>query len=147
MSEETVHESTRSRSRTAIAGYLRRLADGFDGGGAVPVDESVTVDPPEESAIEVEVEREDDELSLEVDVSWPEAEGSVETDVDVEEHDSKATFELYQDRADEWRWRLRHTNGNIIADSGEGYSTKANAENGIESVKANAGGAVVEEQE
>lgn len=147
MPEETVHESTRSRSRTAIAGYLRRLANGFDGGGAVPVDDSVTVDPPEESEVEVEVEREGDELSLEVDVSWPEDEGDVETDADFEEPDSKATFELYQDRADEWRWRLRHVNGNIIADSGEGYTNKADAKNGIESVKGNADGAVVEEQE
>jgi len=31
------------------------------------------------------------------------------------------TFELYQDRAGEYRWRLRHDNRNIIADSGEGY--------------------------
>lgn len=49
-----------------------------------------------------------------------------------------ATFELYQDKAGEWRWRLRHENGNIIADSGEGYVAKAGAVNGIESVKENA---------
>ena len=57
-----------------------------------------------------------------------------------------ATFELYQDRAGEYRWRLRHQNGNIIADSGEGYSSKANALNGIDSVKENAPAAPVEEQ-
>ena len=57
-----------------------------------------------------------------------------------------ATFELYKDRAGEYRWRLRHKNGQIIADSGEGYTTKANAVNGIESVKENAVGAPVEDQ-
>ena len=57
-----------------------------------------------------------------------------------------ATFELYEDAAGEYRWRLRHQNGNIIADSGEGYTTKANALNGIESVKENAPGAPIEEQ-
>lgn len=57
-----------------------------------------------------------------------------------------ATFELYKDRAGEYRWRLRHENGNIIADSGEGYTTKANAENGIDSVKENAPSAPVEDQ-
>ena len=57
-----------------------------------------------------------------------------------------ATFELYKDRAGEYRWRLRHQNGQIIADSGEGYMTKANAINGIESVKANAAGAPIEDQ-
>ncbi len=57
-----------------------------------------------------------------------------------------ATFELYKDRAGEFRWRLRHENGQIIADSGEGYTTKANAINGIESVKENAPTASIEEQ-
>lgn len=52
--------------------------------------------------------------------------------------ESQATFEVYQDRADEWRWRLVHRNGNIIADSGEGYSSRQNAEKGVESVKRNA---------
>ena len=57
-----------------------------------------------------------------------------------------ATFELYQDRAGEYRWRLRHENGNIIADSGQGYTTKANAKNGIQSVKENAPDAPIEDQ-
>ena len=57
-----------------------------------------------------------------------------------------ATFELYEDRAGEFRWRLRHQNGNIIADSGEGYSSKASAVNGIESVKENAPSAPIDDQ-
>ena len=28
---------------------------------------------------------------------------------------------IYRDKADEWRWRLVHQNGNTLADSGEGY--------------------------
>lgn len=44
-------------------------------------------------------------------------------------------FELFVDTADEWRWRLVATNGNIIADSGEGYSSKQGARRGIRSVK------------
>jgi uncharacterized protein YegP (UPF0339 family) len=46
-------------------------------------------------------------------------------------------FELYRDAADEWRWRLVVANGNIIADSGEGYKSKQGAKRGIESVKTN----------
>jgi uncharacterized protein YegP (UPF0339 family) len=57
-----------------------------------------------------------------------------------------ATFELYKDRAGEYRWRLRHQNGNIIADSGEGYNTKAGAINGIESVKDNVPTAPIDDQ-
>jgi len=57
-----------------------------------------------------------------------------------------ATFELYQDKAGKFRWRLRHQNGNVIADSGESYESKASALNGIKSVKENAPAAPVEEQ-
>jgi len=56
-----------------------------------------------------------------------------------------ATFEVYEDRSGKYRWRLVHGNGNIIADSGEGYATKQKATQGIESVKQNAPGADVVE--
>jgi len=60
-------------------------------------------------------------------------------------HDSKATFELYEDRSGQYRWRLRHRNGNIIADSAQGYTRRASAQNGIESVRRNAlGGALLD---
>ena len=56
---------------------------------------------------------------------------------------SQATFEVFRDRADEWRWRLVHRNGNVIATSGEGYTTRRNAEKGLRSVVRNAPGADV----
>jgi uncharacterized protein len=46
----------------------------------------------------------------------------------------KCHFEVYQDRQNHWRWRLRDTNGRIIADSGEGYTTKQGAIAGIQNV-------------
>jgi uncharacterized protein YegP (UPF0339 family) len=55
-----------------------------------------------------------------------------------------ATFELYRDQTGQFRWRLVHENGNIIADSGEGYASKQKARQGIESVKQNAPSASVE---
>ena len=45
-------------------------------------------------------------------------------------------FELYQDKAGEYRFRLKATNGEIIAVS-EGYTAKAGCKNGIESVRKN----------
>jgi uncharacterized protein YegP (UPF0339 family) len=57
---------------------------------------------------------------------------------------SKATFEVYEDRAGKWRWRLVHDNGNIIADGGEGYASRQKCEQGIASVKGNAPDADVE---
>jgi uncharacterized protein YegP (UPF0339 family) len=50
----------------------------------------------------------------------------------------QAAFELYEDSAGEYRWRLRHRNGNIVADSGEGYTSRSAAEDAINSVKRNA---------
>ena len=57
---------------------------------------------------------------------------------------SSATFQVYRDAAEQWPWRLVHDNGNIIAEGGEGYTTKRRAVNGLESVKENAGGASIE---
>ena len=48
-----------------------------------------------------------------------------------------AAFEIYRDNAEEWRWRLRHRNGNILADSGEGYASRSGVEDAINSVKQN----------
>jgi len=45
-------------------------------------------------------------------------------------------FEVYADKAGEFRFRLTATNGQIIATS-EGYKAKAGCMNGIESVKKN----------
>ena len=58
---------------------------------------------------------------------------------------SSATFEVYQDAAEQWRWRLVHDNGNVIAEGGQGYTTKRRALDGIESVKGNAPAASIEE--
>ena len=51
-------------------------------------------------------------------------------------------FEMYQDKARQFRFRLKARNGEIIAAS-EGYAAKAGCLNGIESVKRNAGDAEV----
>jgi len=36
-------------------------------------------------------------------------------------------FHIYRDTAHDWRWRLKSANGRIIADSAEGYVSKAGA--------------------
>lgn len=46
-------------------------------------------------------------------------------------------FQLYQDKAGQYRFRLRARNGEIIAVS-ENYTAKAGCMNGIESVRKNA---------
>jgi len=57
-----------------------------------------------------------------------------------------AKFEIYKGKIGDFHWRLTHTNGQVIADSGEGYTTKANALHGLNSVKKNAPEATVEDK-
>lgn len=54
-------------------------------------------------------------------------------------------FEVYTDKKGEFRFRLKATNGQIIATS-EGYKAMKSCMNGIESVKKNAPDAPVEKQ-
>ena len=52
-------------------------------------------------------------------------------------------FEIYEDKAGEFRFRLKAKNGEVIAVS-EGYKAKSSCENGINSVKKNAPDAEIE---
>ncbi len=46
-----------------------------------------------------------------------------------------ATFQVYTDSREEYRWTLRADNGEVIADSGEGYRHRADCLHGVELVK------------
>ena len=48
------------------------------------------------------------------------------------------TYEYYKDSTGEWRWRLKATNGRIIADSGEGYKNEQECLDDIDRVKKSA---------
>ena len=56
-----------------------------------------------------------------------------------------AKFVIYKDRSDQYRWRFKANNGNIIADSAEGYVSKQSAKDGINFVKTNASRAIAED--
>ena len=55
-------------------------------------------------------------------------------------------FEIYKDKAGEFRFRLKARNGEIIAVS-EGYKAKASCQNGVESVRKNVADAPVVKEE
>ena len=57
---------------------------------------------------------------------------------------SNPKFQIFQDRAGRFRFRLTARNGKVVAVS-DGYSTKAGCENGIRSVRENAPVAEIEE--
>jgi uncharacterized protein YegP (UPF0339 family) len=52
--------------------------------------------------------------------------------------DDKLKFEIYQDSAKEYRWRLKATNDKILATSGQGYKAKADCKNGVERIQKDA---------
>jgi uncharacterized protein YegP (UPF0339 family) len=55
-------------------------------------------------------------------------------------------FEVYKDKAGEFRFRFKAPNGEIMFGS-EGYKAKASAKSAIESIKKNAAGAAVEDKD
>lgn len=54
-------------------------------------------------------------------------------------------FEIYKDKAGEYRFRFKASNGQSMFSS-EGYSAKASAMAAIESIKKNAPGAMIDDQ-
>lgn len=56
-----------------------------------------------------------------------------------------AKFEIFEDKADEWRWRLRDGNGEKVATSGESFASKSNAKRAAQNVKDTASVAQVED--
>jgi uncharacterized protein len=57
-----------------------------------------------------------------------------------------AKFEVYKTNNGEFRWHLKSDNGQIIATSGEGYTSKAGATNGVEAVKRDVADAATEDK-
>jgi uncharacterized protein YegP (UPF0339 family) len=53
-------------------------------------------------------------------------------------------FEIYADTAGNYRWRLKSSNGQTVASSGESFDSRSNAKRAAENVKANAGSASIE---
>lgn len=46
-----------------------------------------------------------------------------------------SVFEIYKDKKGEYRWRLKASNGKIVADSAESYKRKRDCERGIDLVR------------
>lgn len=126
-------------ARTGKASAAARHVDASTEDPTNVVEQSAEGDESEAADERPSTERSDEPESADSGESTP---GPAPSDPPTDE--TKARFEVYEDRAGQFRWRLVHDNGNVIADSGEGYSTWAGAENGLRSVKRNAPGATVE---
>ena len=54
-------------------------------------------------------------------------------------------FEMYRDARNEWRWRLKASNHEIIAVSSEGYASKQSCSHSIDLVKSTTANTQVKE--
>ena len=61
------------------------------------------------------------------------------------EADGKLKFEVYEDKAKQFRWHAKSPNGQIVAASGSGYKDKADCEKAVELIKKAAAKAEVAE--
>jgi len=50
---------------------------------------------------------------------------------------SSRAFEIYEDKAGQWRWRLRARNGELVAMSEQGFTTKAGVVRALDVVRRN----------
>lgn len=162
------YESELTAGREEIANVLEGVVDGLLTGairlGTGP--DAVSVSVPDDLSLEVEFEDDGDESSLELELEWPTPDEaaadpvienqSIENQPEAASEEpglvraadgsaSLARFEVFRDSDTEWRWRLRHRNGNIIAVSGEGYTRKHNAQKGLRSVVENSPDAEITE--
>jgi uncharacterized protein YegP (UPF0339 family) len=60
--------------------------------------------------------------------------------------EDKAKFEVYEDNAKAFRWRLKAINGQVIAAANKGYKEKGEAEKVVDTIKKGVGKAEVEEK-
>jgi len=118
----------------------------FDEGPAEPTEESGVKDDDASADTTEEPPAEDDETPADTTKESFIESGALPMPVKAaDSSQTLAGFEIFRDKGGEWRWRLRHRNGNIIAISGEGYTRKHNAQKGLRSVMQNAPGATVTE--
>lgn len=52
------------------------------------------------------------------------------------------SYLIYKDKSGDYRWKYQAVNGQILADSGEGYRTKKDCKHGMDQVRASSKDAV-----
>jgi uncharacterized protein YegP (UPF0339 family) len=68
-------------------------------------------------------------------LSSPEGKALAQKEKDKGDKASKYTFEVYKDKANEWRWRLRSSNGQLVASSTGAYPDEKAVDAAIEHIK------------
>ena len=121
-------EFEKELEKPQAAALLRQIAQALesDDPANIQIDDlNIPLSPQVE--ISLEYEHEEAETELELEFKWS----------DPEKKQRPGKFELYQAASEQWYFRLKAPNGEIILSS-EGYASKQGAMKGIESVKKNA---------
>ncbi len=63
----------------------------------------------------------------------------------IQDGSDKLNYEVYQDKAGDYRWRAKSSNGQVVGSSGSGYKTKAACDSAVDVVKKGAPKASQEE--
>jgi amphi-Trp domain-containing protein len=114
--------------RTQAAALLRQIAQALEGGDAENIQiDNLNIPLSPQMEILLEYEHDEGEVELELEFKWSA----------LEKKRRPGKFELFRATSDQWYFRLKAPNGEIILSS-EGYASKQGAMTGIESVKKNA---------
>jgi len=155
----------RAYDRTDVAELLRELTAAAESGRPVTLSDdgqTVRLTIPDRVVAGIEAISESDSdppvADLTLNLEWDDPDGPSVRITDRDKGDATdaestngtertSRFEVYEDAAGEWRWRLVHWNGNIIADSGEGYASRFNAERAARGVMRNAPTATIQRRD
>jgi len=164
-SDDDVFFLERAYDRTEVAELLRELTAASESGRPVTFSDEgqtvrITIPDRVVAGLEAKADADDEPpvADLTLNLEWDDPDGSSVAVADRDEGDGTdaepangtertSRFEVYEDAAGEWRWRLVHWNGNIIADSGEGYASRFNAERAARGVMRNAPTATIQRRD
>jgi large subunit ribosomal protein L21 len=72
-----------------------------------------------------------------IEATVPVATDSAEASPDEAEATASRAFEIFEDKAGQWRWRLRARNGELVAMSEQGFTTKSGVVRSLDVVRRN----------
>jgi amphi-Trp domain-containing protein len=120
-------EIEKALKKTEAAALLKEIAKALESNAAKNINVGkLTIELPQKMDISLEYEVDENETELEIEFNWSNVIKS-----------RKGKFEVFTGADEQWYFRLRAPNGEVILAS-EGYHTEQGALGGIEAVKKNA---------
>ena len=122
-------------TKSEMIAVLKQLTAALESDQALQID-SQTITIANGATFDLELEHEEGQYELELEFKWPAKEPSTSDSPDQAPHPA-GYYEVFLGQNDKWYFHLKSANHQIILVS-QGYSSKAAAQKGMESVKVNA---------